>query len=130
MPDGFDIPRILAINDVNLTGPVCANPSITRFYEDCIGLKPVASESEAHLRFRGYPRSGPQLIVELTDGLIEHFLRRQVLIQVGSLSDYADEMIDRGIGVTWSHGWHHFDRRLIVADPAGNLVELIGQHPL
>jgi hypothetical protein len=130
MPSSFATARILAISDVNLTAPNGASHSIARFYSDCIGLEPVGGDPDGPLRFRGYRRSGPQLIVRLTDEPIAQFPRRQALIEVGSLTECADGIAEHGIEVAWSRGWFHFDRRLTAADPAGNLVELIAQHPL
>ena len=130
MPKSLATARILAVSDVNLKAPSHTTLSMESFYVDCIGLEPVALTPDGHLRFRGYPRSGPQLVVRLTDQPIHQFPRRQALIQVGSLTDCADEITGRGIQVTWSRGWFHYDRRLRVPDPAGNLVELTAQHLL
>ena len=130
MPEDTPIPRILAINDVNLTADNGVTTEIKEFYSELIGLEPVPTEPESGLRFRGYPRSGPQLIVTFTDEPIEQLPRRQALIQVGSLAEYADEFIDRKIEMAWSNGWFYFDRRLTVTDPAGNLIELMTLHSL
>jgi hypothetical protein len=130
MRERYDTPRILAIDDVNITAPTGTTASLREFYGDHIGLQPVDGDSSGILRFRGYPRSGPQLVVALTTRPVERFPRRQALIQVGSLTEFAEIMSERGIEITWSRGWFHFDRRLTVSDPAGNLVELISSHRL
>jgi catechol 2,3-dioxygenase-like lactoylglutathione lyase family enzyme len=130
MRERYDPPRILAINDVNLSAPTGTTTSVREFYRDHLGLRPVDGDSNGFLRFCGYPRSGPQLVVALTDQPVERFPRRDALIQVGSLPEIADLMSERGVEITWSRGWFHFDRRLTVYDPAGNLVELISSHRL
>ncbi len=123
----MDTPRILAIDDVHLFSPLELAARLVAFYTDLIGLDRVEAESDEHLvALRGYPRSGPRLIVNLAD--MPAASRRPVLIQIASLADCADQMTELRIAFRRSQGWTFYDRQLHALDPAGNRVELVVHH--
>lgn len=125
----MDAPRILAINDVHLPAPGAEVERLVGFYGGLIGLERIdAGLGPELLVFRGYPRSGPRLIVGLDDRSLERALRRRVLIQVGCLSQCAEQLLENGASLEWTHGWTYFDQRLITFDPAGNRVDLLTSH--
>ena len=127
----MDTPRILAIEDVHLCSPPTVEADLRIFYTGLLGLDLMGEAPGTSLiGFRGYPRSGPQLIVTLTTDPQAHSPRRQVLVQVASLRECAEALSDRGIAFEWSQGWSFYDRRLLILDPAGNRVELVSYHPL
>jgi len=126
----MDTPRILAIEDVCLSSPPTVEADLRTFYTGLLGLDAVAeTPGQSLVGFRGYPRSGPRLIVSITTDPQAHSARRQVLVQVASLRECAEALRERGIGFEWLQGWSFFDRRLSTQDPAGNRVEMVSYHP-
>lgn len=127
----LDTPRILAIEDVRLSSPPAVEADLRIFYTDLLGFDEIKKTSGlSTIEFRGYPRSGPQLIVSITTDAQTRYHRRQVLVQVASLHECAETLNDRGIEFEWLQGWSFYDRRLSTQDPAGNRVELVSYHPL
>ncbi len=127
----MDTPRILAIEDVHLSSSPAAEADLRTFYTGLLGLDVVEEAPGPSLvGFRGYPRSGPQLIVSITTDPQGCPPRRQLLVQVASLRECAEVLSEHGIGFEWSQGWSFCDRRLSTQDPAGNRVELVSYHPL
>ena len=127
----MDTPRILAVNDVHLVAPKPALEDVHAFYGDLIGLDRVDSGAEGGAAvFRGHPRSGPKIVFSLGRRPEARTLCRDVLIQVPSLTDCADQMIRLGTTPVRSQGWTHHDRLLSTLDPAGNRVELVAYHVL
>ncbi len=124
----MQVPRILAIDDVHLISEPHLEDAVRDFYVDVLGLRP-AGRGEGRLRLAGIPRSGPKVVVELTQEKSPSG-RRQILIQTAALTDLAEELLDRGLEPEWTQGFSFFDRRLTVLDPAGNRVELVEFHPL
>ncbi len=124
----MDTPRILAIADVRMTAPPHARTRVLEFYESFVGFEPLDGDGAPELVFLGRPRTGPRLIVAITDRHREPPPRRQLLVEVASLAASAEELADRAIPFTWSRGWTAFDRRLALQDPAGNWVELVAYH--
>jgi len=138
---GMDVPRLVAIDDVRLTAPEAAEEALRSFYAGVLGLeywasggqdrgRPAGADRFAELVFRGYPRSGPRLIVALGVGQGGgRSINRRLRVQVSSLDVCGEEMAKRRIEFSWSRGWSFHDRRLIGLDPAGNWVELVAHHP-
>ncbi len=127
----MDTPRILAIDDVHLAAAQEAVDELAAFYTGLVGLNRVDSGTEeGRVMFRGYPHSGPKLVVNLGGQHDTGRLRRQVLIQVSSVTDCADQMAERRTPFVWSHGWTFYDQRLTAMDPAGNRVGLVTYHRL
>jgi catechol-2,3-dioxygenase len=125
------VPRILAVADVYLTAAAGMAEEVTRFYTELVGLDPLpAEEGRRCLVFQGYPRSGPRLLVSMLDRPRGPYQKRQLLVQVASLFDREQRMLDEGIPVEWSRGWSFYDRRLWAQDPAGNRIELVAYHVL
>ncbi|HOJ75196.1 MAG TPA: hypothetical protein PLL65_14825 [Phycisphaerae bacterium] len=124
-------PRLLAINDVHMTAPRSVREALCELYADVLGLEVLAGgDDETCLRFRGQPRSGPRLIIELVETPEEKPMRRQALLQVeGSLAPYAEALTERRIEFEWSRGWFFFDRRIGLLDPGANWIELVSSHP-
>ena len=127
----MDTPRILAIDDVHLSSPPTLEADLRMFYTGLLGLDAVGEASgKNRIGFRGYPRSGPRLIVSITPDPQAGPPRRQLLVQVASLRECVEALSDRGIEFEWLQGWSFYDRRLLTLDPAGNRVELVSYHPL
>ena len=130
----MDVPRILAISDVHLTAPVAAAGEVGWFYVELIGLEPVVAKAaqvddDRVLTFRGWPKSGAKLVVDLLADAPERSVRTRLRLQVASVLVLADQIADRGGIIEWSHGWSFYDRRLTTFDPAGHRVELAAFHP-
>jgi len=129
----MDVPRILAISDVHLTAPVAAAKEVDAFYVELIGLEPVVARTpqtdDRVLSFRGYPKSGPKLVVDLLADPPELSLRPRLRVQVASLWALVDQIADCGGTCEWSCGWSFYDRRLTTFDPAGHRIELVAFHP-
>lgn len=122
-------PRLLAIDDVRLTAPGHARAALIEFYSQVLGFTPCeAGESGDCLVFRGTPRSGPRLLIDLQTQVPAKPLRRQALLQVASLYEYAAVLNDARIAFEWSRGWFCYDRRIGLMDPAGNWIELTASH--
>lgn len=122
-------PRLLAIDDVYLTGPVSSRDALVEFYLTLMGFERGEGDDRAdRLLFRGVPRSGPRLIVDLLDEPADKPLRRQALVQVDELGRYAEALAERRVEYGWTRGWFFFDRRIGVLDPAGNWLELVSSH--
>ena len=125
----MDTPRILAVDDVHLAAARETIDDVVAFYADLIGLDRVDDgTSDEPVVFRGCARSGPKLVLSPGDRPGATRLRRQVLIQVASLTDCAQQMTELRTPFLWSHGWTFHDRRLAAFDPAGNRVELAAYH--
>ena len=125
----MDTPRILAIDDVFMSAPADAADGIIDFYSHLIGLDPIGGASpEDRIAFRGYPRSGPRLIVNLTDEPVPTSPQRRILIQLASLADLAEQMAEQRWPFVWYRGWFYYDRQLIAHDPAGHLVGFVAYH--
>ena len=122
-------PCILAIDDVHLFAAPAVAEAIRRFYIELIALDPLPAEcTENRLAFYGYPRSGPRLFVTLMERPPEPPQKRQLVVQIASLFDLAESLIEQSIPYEWSRGWSYYDRRLCVLDPADNRVELVAYH--
>jgi hypothetical protein len=122
-------PCILAVNDVHLFASLAVAGAITAFYTELIALDPLPNEStDCRLAFYGYPRSGPRLFVDLLEHPPVPPQKRQLAVQVASLFELEQLLIDRAIPCEWSRGWSYYDRRLFVQDPAENRVELVAHH--
>jgi len=125
----MDNPSLLAIGDVHLATPPSAAAEVIAFYSELIGFEQVTDESSGpEVTFRGWPHSGPRLIVHVSKEPAARSLGRQVLIRTASLTDLADELSERRIRFVWSRGWSFYDRRLTAVDPGGNRVELVASH--
>ena len=122
-------PRILAVGDVRLYAPARAQAEVKSFYWEFLGLdwasEPVGTDEIA---FRAHPRSGPRLIVKIVDHPPAPTLRRAVQIQVASLADCRERLLENGFLFDGSRGWSFYDRRLTVLDPGENRVELVAVH--
>ncbi|HOW71329.1 MAG TPA: hypothetical protein PKY77_12065 [Phycisphaerae bacterium] len=127
----METPRILAIDDVHLWSPPDAVEETQAFYVDLLGfdLLPRGGGAEV-MRFRGWPRSGPKLVIQLGADPALAPVRRQVLIQVADLVDFAVSLGERRIPFEQAHGWSFYDRRLTMLDPAGNRVDVVAYHSL
>lgn len=125
----MDVPRLLAIDHVNLTASVDLRDAIAEFYIEVVGFERIEAGVPAEqIVLRGFPRSGPRLIVNLSETLRGTATRRHALIQVASLEACAEKMAELRIWFEWSQGWFFFSRRLNVVDPGGNLIELVVSH--
>jgi len=124
----MQIPRILALADVNMVSPPQRAEEVVAFYTQLLSLDHVPEESTEQQRvFRGYRRPGPRIVVRFRSPVREED-RRRVLIQVASLQDCVERFADQRVFWQETRGWAYYDRRVIVFDPAGNLVELICYH--
>jgi hypothetical protein len=124
----MDAPRILAINDVHFRSSPETMDRVVDFYTGTIGLDQVESEREGVTVFRGYPRSGPRLVVDAT--LEEPDSERgRIHILVASLTECMDQLAERRVPVFLLRGWMPYERRVMAFDPAGNRVELVTSHP-
>lgn len=125
----MDTPRILAIDDVHLWSPSAAVKETRGFYVDLLGFDPLPADTGGEaMRFRGWPRSGPKLVIRLGTDPATAPARRHVLIQVADLVECAATLGERGICFEEVHGWSFHDRRLTMLDPAGNRVEVVAYH--
>ncbi|MHC4800448.1 MAG: hypothetical protein ACYTF1_27730 [Planctomycetota bacterium] len=88
----------------------------------------MESSTEDRITLCGYPRSGPRLIVDLTEGPVRTFPGRRVLIQLFCLRDLAAQMAEQRRCFMWYHGWFYYDRQLLAYDPAGHLVGFVSYH--
>lgn len=127
----MDAPRLLAVNDVHLTAPYGTRDALCRFYGELLGFRRVEAGHEDALQvtFVGIPRSGPRLIIDLLEVSAAKPMRRQALVQFGTLAPLAEALTERGIVFEWSTGWFFFDRRIGLLDPAGNWIELTSSQP-
>lgn len=127
----MDHPRILAIDDVHLAADPHLEPDLTQFYGALLGFQRLEQETSDTMVFRGFPRSGPRLVVRLAgEPEPEKPMRRQVLIQVASLWTCAAQLRERRTPFDWTHGLTYYDQRVSALDPAGNRVELVASHPI
>jgi len=124
-----DTPRILAIDDIHLKVSPSRSSEMIGFYVDLIGLDQMPDiAKEESIAFRGYPRSGPKLIISLMEDSPEAFIPRKIPIQVSDLSLYAEQLMERRLAYYWQRGLFYYDRRLSTYDPGGNLVEFVAYH--
>lgn len=125
----MDPPRLLAVGDVHLTAPFGATESVRHFYEELLGFAFVPDQDPTQrITFVGVPRSGPRLVFDLVEVPPAKPMRRQALVQFGSLTPIAQALTDQGIAFEWSSGWFFFDRRIGLLDPSGNWIELTSSH--
>ncbi|HSW46394.1 MAG TPA: hypothetical protein VLM89_12570 [Phycisphaerae bacterium] len=124
-------PRILAVGDVHLSAATDLADAVARFYTELIGLDPMpADEGGGRLCFRGHPRSGPCVRVDLVSEPPKPSNKRQLLVHVAGLFDCRQRLLEWGIPHEWARGWSYYDRRLCLQDPAGNRIELVAYHEL
>ncbi len=126
----MDVPRLLAIDHVQMTVPIAARDAVLQFYAEVLGFEPIpAGPENPCLIFRGFPRSGPRLMVTLANERTAGPPRRRALVQVGSLHACAELLSERGFSFEWARGWFFYERRLNAIDPGGNWIELVASHP-
>lgn len=122
-------PRILAIADVNLRAPVSRREAIRTFYGDVLGLRwDERLSDETRLVLMGRERSGPRIFVAWQAGEIAPSVRRDVLLELGSLAEVIETLTERRLAFERISGFFPYDRRLAVLDPAGHRVELATCH--
>lgn len=125
----MDAPRIQAIDDVRVPVPAPLLEDVRRFYVELTGLEPVKVDSAGGgVILRGYPRSGPRLVLDPCEMPGGSPRCHSITILVGSLLQCQEYCLDRRLDHEWSRGWFHYERRLLVTDPAGHCVELIVSH--
>ncbi len=125
----MDLPRILAITDVCLTAPRDVREALIGFYVDLIGLTQAEAGREAcRVCFCGHRRQNPRLVVELAETTDPPSPHHEVTIEVCSLADCAEQMIEHETPFSWVRGWSFYERRLMVLDPGGNGVTLRNSH--
>jgi len=119
----------LAVDDVKMQAPASARADIIDFYDRLIGLEHLGGHGdESCMAFRGYPRSGPRIIVQLTDDPILTWPQRKVLIQLACLAEFVELLREQGRHFRWYRGWGYYDRRLSTSDPAGHLIDFVSYH--
>ncbi len=125
-------PRILAIADVHLRASASRRPEIVAFYRDFLCLEqengPENSEQEACSIFRGQERVGPRLVVTFEDQDPPVSVRRDVLLEMESLTEIKESLTESRIPFEQFHGFSFYDRRLAVADPSGHRIEMVTRH--
>lgn len=125
----MDVPRILAIADVNLRAPMDRHEAMLAFYGDMLGLQRDEGRSdETRLALVGRERSGPRILVTWEAGDVVPSVRRDVLLELGSLSGITEELLERRFAFERISGFFPYDRRLAIVDPAGHRVELMTSH--
>jgi len=122
-------PRILAIADVNLRAPAGRREAILGFYGDLLGLQwDEYLSDERRVAWMGRERSGPRILVAWQAEETPPSIRRDVLLEFGSLEEIVEALSERRLAFERISGLSPYDRRLAVADPAGNRVELTTSH--
>lgn len=122
------IPRILAIRDVRLIASPTVSTEVESFYTQRLRLERVRPPEPDLFMFRGYPASGPRLLIRLTDDPPRGETRRVATLQVGSLKDVVEQLTEVGWDFEFTHGLSFFDRRVSMLDPAGNRLNLVTSH--
>jgi hypothetical protein len=126
----MNLSHILAIDDVRLAAVPDLSAEVETFYTKRLGLERLRTAEPDIMVFRGYPRSGPRLMVKLTDDLAREPSRRLARIQVKSLDGLLEDIEKESCPREWVRGLSLYERRLSVLDPAGNRLELVESHPL
>jgi hypothetical protein len=121
--------RLEAIADVHLESPPHRRERIRRFYSRLIGLaeRPREADVPEDLCFASELL---RLRVRVTADALPSPNRRRALIRVPSLPMLMEALSEQGFTYQIQRGLSFFDRRLLVLDPAGNLVELKEELPL
>lgn len=125
-----ETPQILAVDDVHLSAGRQDAEALRTFYGELLDLAEVTAEASPEtLVFRGYRKAGPRLVIALTaDPPTVERTRRQALIQVASLTTCVLRFADQEIPFQRLRGLTFHDDRLLVHDPAKNLIEVVCYH--
>lgn len=121
---------MLAIADVRLPAVTGTRAeSVAVFYADVIGLQPLGQGArDSELVFRGFPPTTPRLTVDLAARPPAKWCRRCALIQVQDLAAQKEQLDELRIAYELLRGWYAYDQRLLLSDPAENLIELVAVH--
>ncbi len=124
-------PRILAVENVQLFIPREIVEALDIFYADRIGLERYRKlNGDNTLEYRGRPRSGPRLVLNvLPPEATAPVSRPPLLIEMANIMEFVERIEQEKMEYTWVRGWSFFDRKLVVYDPAGHRVELGTSHP-
>lgn len=122
------MPRIVAIDHVRVTSPPSRVEELVAFYSGVLELDRLPGQSdENQIIFCGFPRRGPHLVVRLNESARQED-RRRIQIQIASLENCAERLVEEKAFWVEVRGWGYYDRRICTFDPAGNLVELVSNH--
>ena len=112
--------KLVAVADVRMLATAGLEVDLDRFY---VGLLQFERETdEAGLI---YWADNFRLIFDLIEGLVERDELRPQLIEVRSLAEAEQKLIDAEIEYTRQRGVTPGSQRLVLQDPAGNWVELV-----
>jgi catechol 2,3-dioxygenase-like lactoylglutathione lyase family enzyme len=102
---------------------------VLEFYAELLGLRRDERLSDGgRLALVGRERSGPRVIVSWQDEELRPSVRRDLLLELGSLEEVIEALTEHRLDFERISGFFPYDRRLAVADPAGNRVELATCH--
>lgn len=128
MPEPLPV-RLVAIADVTLPAQAGHETALDRFYVEMLQFERGWAH-EVHGRTLLYRAENFNLRFELREGLIERLDYRPVVIEVLSLAEAEQKLIEREIEYTRQKGLAPGEESLLLQDPAGNWIELVEAKPI
>jgi hypothetical protein len=117
MPEPLPV-RMVAVEDVRLPAPAGVETQLDEFYVKLLEFERVAGELS-------YRADNFTLRFDVLEHPLSHDSLRPTQIEVLSLADAQQKLIDREIEYTRQRGVTPGQETLVLLDPAGNWVELI-----
>jgi hypothetical protein len=112
--------RLVAVGDVRVPGRTGMEGELQRFYVGMWGFGPaMGGEGEVAFWAENF-----RLVLEMREGLIEREDLRPVGVEVRSLAEAEQKLIDAEMEYQRQRGVQVGSESILVQDPAGNWVEL------
>lgn len=112
--------NLVAVADVRALGRTGLEADLQRFYVGMWGFEPAMAD-EGELAFGA---ENFRLILEMQEGLIEREDLRPIGVEVRSLAEAEQKIIDTEIEYQRQRGVQPGTESILLQDPAGNWVEL------
>lgn len=119
MPEPLPV-RLIAVGDVRLPAVAGIERELDGFYVEMLQF--VRDEPLYELIYRA---DNFRILFDLQEGLIQRDGYRPQGIEVLSLADAEQKLIDREIEYVRQRGIQPGSQTLLLSDPAGNLIELV-----
>jgi hypothetical protein len=117
--------RLIAIADVRLKAPAGVEKQLDLFYVTMLGFERMAPPEELIYRADNF-----LLKFQLAERPVVHDSLRAIAIEVVSLREAEQKLIDAELEYTRQRGISPGGDSLVLLDPAGNWVELVEQRVL
>lgn len=116
--------RLVAVADMTLPAQVGAEPKLDEFYVDLLQFERRPAE-EIDGQTLVYRAENFRLRFDLQEGLVVRSDYRPALVEVVSLADTQQKLIERELEFARQKGLAVGEESLLLQDPAGNWIEIV-----